>query len=105
MAKVELTPGLASLSGKLNDDYYFRTDKGITYLCSMPKRSKKPPTAAQLSQQERFRRAQRAARTALEDPELHAFFEKQWREQKGRHISKTLRGFIFSQLYRKEAPA
>jgi len=102
MAKVTLPPGLASLRGRLNDDFYFRTDNGTTYLCKMPERSKKPPTQAQLAQQERFRRAQAAVTTALEEPELRAYFEKLWRAQRGRNVSRTLRGFVFKLIYGKE---
>ena len=69
MAEVKLPPFIESMSGKLGDKVYRTSRKtGKTYSSDLPKKSEKPPTEAQVAQQERFTLAHEYANRAKGEP-------------------------------------
>jgi hypothetical protein len=70
MAKVEKNVLTRGLSGKLGNQVVFRIRGSNTLMAVAPGRRTKPPTDAQLEQQQRFREAVICATSVMNDPVL-----------------------------------
>jgi hypothetical protein len=71
MAKVEKNVLTRGLSGKLGNQVVFRNRGANTLMAVAPGRRTKPPTDAQLEQQQRFREAVIYAKSVMADPVLN----------------------------------
>jgi hypothetical protein len=73
------------MSGKLGDVVYRTSRSGKTYVSKLPKKSTKPPSEAQLAQQERFRLAHAYAALARQEPVYAGLAAK--RRRSAHHIA------------------
>lgn len=102
MAKVTYIDPVETVSGKIGKShksvYYFRPDINCTYI-AQPRKSTVPPTADQLAMQEQFAATTARVKQAMADSAQAAIYKEAWLKQTK---YKTLRGYIFSQLYGQE---
>src|SRR5581483_218850 len=75
MAKVIFELGIEGMSGRVGDVVFRRQGKQ-TIMYSCPRRSTKPPTAAQVATRDRFREATQWAKAALSDPGQRQYYEE-----------------------------
>jgi hypothetical protein len=75
MTKAILNPCLVALSGTLGDLVFKRSRDGEAIVARRPRKSSSRPSQAQKAQRERFREANRYARTMLAEPDLRAAYE------------------------------
>ena len=76
MAKIQLDPLFAGLTGTMGDLVFKKSKNGVMFVASRPKKSNAKPSPAQLANRERFTLANAYAKAALADPELRAIYEK-----------------------------
>lgn len=104
MALITLMTHFDAVSGK-----YAKTDKVYTRVrkfdnCTIGIRLKNPvsndpPTEGQKTAQDKFKTVQGKVATALADPAKRATYVQEWKAQ---HKYKTLRTYVFAQLYNEE---
>lgn len=104
MAKIDIMTHFDAAHGK-----YARTDKVYTRVRKFDNRTigvalkhpvtNDPPTAAQEAVQDKFKSVQTKVNAAMADPTQRAAYILKWKSQ---HKYKTLRSYIFAQLYDKE---
>lgn len=105
MAKVSYIDPIDHISGKISRKhrtvYCYRTGTGAKYtqLHTAPTAA---PTAAQLASISKFRQAAQQTNTIMMDVEQLTTYRTAWRNQihNGNYSYRTLRGYIFSQVYR-----
>ena len=102
MAKVTYIDPVNHISGKIakhhDSVYNYRTDIDCAYI-TQPRKSNVPPTADQLAMQEQFARTAARVKQAMSDSAQAAIYKEAWKQQSK---YKTLRGYIFSQMYGQE---
>lgn len=102
MAKVSYIDPIDHISGKISKHhesvYNYRTDIDCAYI-TQPRKSTVPPTVDQLAIQEQFARTASKVKQAMADTAQVATYKEAWKQQSK---YKTLRGYIFSQLYGQE---
>ncbi len=74
MAIVDKNIIIKGLKGKLGNMLVFRQRNGKTIVSTVPQKTDKPPTPAQLTRREKFRKAVVYAQGVLQNPTLHAWY-------------------------------
>ena len=105
MARVHYLDPIDHISGKISRKhrtvYCYRTGTGAKYtkLHTTPTGA---PTAAQLASISKFRQAAQQTNTIMMDVEQLTTYRTAWRNQihNGNYSYRTLRGYIFAQVYR-----
>ena len=102
MAKVKYIDPIDHISGKISKHhesvYNYRSDIDCAYI-TQPRKSTVPPTADQLAMQEQFARTASRVKQAMSDQAQVSTYNEAFKQQTK---YKTLRGYIFSQLYGQE---
>lgn len=102
MAKVTYIDPVETVSGKIakhhDSVYNYRADIDCKYI-TQPRKSTVAPTADQLAMQEQFARTAARVKQAMSDSAQVAIYKEAWKQQSK---YKTLRGYIFSQMYGQE---
>src|SRR5689334_21879866 len=75
MAKIELNPAFAGISGKIGNFVFKKSKKGFVYIARLPEKSKDKPSEAQLAQRKAFTRAVHYAQSVRADVTMWAFYE------------------------------
>ena len=97
MANVTFMPGIASISGKLGDTIYRKTQSGKTIAYKAPERMYRKPTPTELNHRNRFALIAKLVSAILTDPTQRAAYE-QLQKQTPSAKRLTLRKFVFQQL-------
>lgn len=101
MAKVLLPAPYMHLSGKLNksSENYFITRNGKTFMCHRSKKRSTPYSEAEMSSMCLFGEVNKQTTALLKDPPTRHNLEMEWRCS-GKSRKCTLRGYVFSKLYK-----
>lgn len=102
MARVLLTSPQMSLSGKINkeDNVYFRTVRGKTFLCHAPAKRIRRYSSDEIARFSLFGVVSHQTTAILKDEKSRKDMEILW-SRAGKNKYPTLRGFVFSLLYDK----
>ena len=92
MAKVSMNPVVRFIQGKVGDVVFKRQGDGV--ILAQKSVSKKPPSAAQLAQRERFRQATLYGRLVTADPERKAVYAQRAGSRRKPLISLIIRHFM-----------
>ena len=92
MAKVLMNPVVRFIQGKVGDVVFKRQGDGV--ILARKSVSKKPPSAAQLAQRERFRQATLYGRLVTADPERKAVYAQRAESRRKPLISLIIRDFM-----------
>lgn len=106
MARVLLSSPQMTLSGKINksDNVYFRTVRGKTFMCHAPSRRTRKYRPEEIERLSLFAMVSRQTTVLLKDPRTRQDLETLW-SRTGKKKYPTLRGFVFSTLYRDNSLA
>ena len=92
MAKVSMNPVVRFIQGKVGDVVFKRQGDGV--ILTRKPVNKRPPSAAQLAQRERFRQATLYGRLVTADPERKAVYAQRAESRRKPLISLIIRDFM-----------